>query len=264
MAHCNQLDTFHQNQFLIRNTISIKQKFSRGNFQFCQNSPIFCRKHWMMPIWLPAWKTLVNSTSSFSRNKPRDVFRQCSPVEWPQSVPRPPHGAVAAQGCSSPSGWLWDGTRETPKQTRELEQGAPHMRQHQFSWCTCPAAKEPSYSTSSQILRPPFIYLFITFHNLTQFKFSSDFCLFSKTFLIGNNFHFQARSRLEIQNYLNESDNENIMHMMFKQSNLIIIHMQWNFKQEIENHIFVCLVSLAKYLKDVYTPQICKLFKSTL
>lgn len=106
MAHCNQLDTFHQNQFLIRNTISIKQKFSHGNFQFCQNPPIFCRKHWMMPIWLPAWKTPVNSTSSFSRNKPRDVFRQCSPVEWPQSVPRPPRGAVAAQGCSSPSvGW---------------------------------------------------------------------------------------------------------------------------------------------------------------
>lgn len=165
-----------------------------------------------------------------AENKPRDVFWQCCPEKWPHSLRalgfQPPCLALQALSLSTAL-WLWKAaghvlpghgmcTWETPKHTRELKQGAHHKRQDQFGWCTCPAAKDPSYFTPSQNLRPSFIYFFIYY--ILQLHLSLTFlltylCLLSKTFFIRNNFHFQAGSRLEIQSYLSESDNENITHV---------------------------------------------------
>lgn len=144
-----------------------------------------------MPIWLPAWKTLVNSASSSSRKQTKGCLlavlprRMTSlhPQPWLSATQlcapgtRPLHGAVAVAVKGSRA-CLGHGTStpETPKQTRELEQGAPHMRQDQFCRCTCPVAKEPSYFTSSQILRS-FIYFFIYY--ISQLHLSSSFLLTS-------------------------------------------------------------------------------------
>lgn len=178
-----------------------------------------------MPIWLPAWKTLVNSASSFSRKQAKGWLLAVLPRKvtsvhpWPwlsATLPctpgtQPLHSAVAVKGSRSPFGWLWDehsrdpkanqatGTRSSPHEARSVQLVYLSSCKRTILFCIIPNFKASFYL---------FIYL-LHFTTPPQFKFSSDFCLFSKTFLIGNNFHFQARSRLEIQNYLKES----IMHI---------------------------------------------------
>lgn len=120
----------------------------------------------------------------------------------------PLHSAVAVKGSRAHFGWPWDEHSRDPKAHQGTGTSCSCMRQDQFCWCTCPAAKEPSYFTSSQMLRASF-YFFIYY--ILQVRLSVSIlltylCLLSKTFFIGNNFHFQASSRLETQNYLSKSD----------------------------------------------------------
>lgn len=155
-----------------------------------------------MPIWLPAWKTPVNSASSSSRKQTKGCLLAVLPSKVTSLHPCPWLSATlpcspglstalwpwAVKGSGSRFGWSWDVHSRDPTHTRELEQGAPRKRQDQFCWCTCPVVKEASFFTSSRILRPPFIYFVIYY--ILQLHLSLSFlltclCLLSKTFFVG-------------------------------------------------------------------------------
>lgn len=133
------------------------------NFSFAKTHRFSTGNTEIMPIWLPAWKTLVNSASSSSRKQTKGCLLALLPRKGTSLHPWPWLSAtLLALRALSLSTVLWPwaekssrsrfgchgiSTRETPKHIRELEQGAPHMRQDQFCCCTCPVAKEPSYFT---------------------------------------------------------------------------------------------------------------------
>lgn len=200
------------------------------NFSFAKTHQFSAGNIKIMPIWPPAWKTLVNSASSSSGKQtkgcllavlPRKVT-SLHPCPWLSATlpctpgTQPLYSAVAVKGSRSRFRWPWDVHSRDPKAHQGTGTSCSHMRQDQFCWYSCPVAKEQSYFTSSQMPRPPFIYFFTVFYKFTSAKVSillTYLCLLSKIFFIGNNFHFQASSRLETQNYLSKSDNENITHV---------------------------------------------------
>lgn len=180
------------------------------NFSFANTHQFSAGNTKIMPIWLPAWKTLVNSASSSSRKQtkgcllavlPREVTSlhpcpwlsatlPCTPGTWPL------HSAVAVKGSRVHFGWPWDEHSRDPKAHQGTGTSCSCMRQDQFCWCTCPAAKEPSYFTSSQMLRASF-YFFIYYIlqvRLSVSKYSSDLPLPPvKDFLYRKQFPFSSQ-----------------------------------------------------------------------
>lgn len=191
----------------------------------------FAKTHWfstgnteIMPIWLPAWKTLVNSASSSSRKQTKGCLLAVLPRKVTSLHPCPRLSATlpCPEALSlSPALWLWlwlaaghllagHGmcTWETPTHTR-WGTGTRSSPQEVKSVLLMhlPSCKRTILFYVGPEFKASFSYFFIYYILQLHLSLSillTYLCLLSKAFFIGNNFHFQASSRLEIQNYLSK------------------------------------------------------------
>lgn len=166
-----------------------------------------------MPIWLPAWKMLVNSASSSSRKQtqgcllavlPRKVT-SLPPCPWLSATlpctpgTQPLHSAVAVKGSRSRSAWSWDVHLRDPKAHQRTETRSSPQEARSVWLVHLPSCKRSILFYIIPKFKA-FFYLFLYllyFTTSPQLNFSSDLPLPPlKDFLYKKQFPFSSRFKI--------------------------------------------------------------------